>query len=84
MIHVVGREVVSLGAIAVSVRSGVAWITRRGRSEDWVLEAGQRMVLPGSGWVAQNLRPDEELCLRLEPLRGRGLRAFRVPVPRAT
>jgi hypothetical protein len=84
MIRIVGREAVSLGAIEVSVRSGLAWITRRGRSEDWVLEAGQRMVLPGSGWVAQNLRPDEELWLRMEPLRGRALRAFRVPFPRAT
>ncbi len=71
MIRVVVQEVLRLREISVSVRSGVAWITRRGRKEDWVLAPGQRMVLKGAGWVAQNLRPDEELSLSLEPLRGR-------------
>ena len=70
MIRVVNREILRLGGIAVTVESGVAWITRRGELRDWELEAGRCATLVGKDWLVQNLSREEKLRLRLEPLTG--------------
>ena len=71
MVHVLdgNREAVALGNCRFIVLSGKAWITRKGDPEDFILDEGQEMELPGRGWIAQGLRPGKALRYQASDIR---------------
>ena len=48
----------------LQVLSGRAWITQHGEGDDWFLEAGQRLALPGHGRLYASTDGPEPLRLR--------------------
>lgn len=58
----------------LQVLSGRAWITQHGEGDDWFLEAGQRLALPGHGRLYASTDGPEPLRLRwvVEPTSPQG------------
>lgn len=48
----------------LQVLAGIAWVTQHGDGDDWFLEAGQRLVLPGPGQLYVSAEGSAPLRLR--------------------